>query len=255
MNLQCKSDLALAYKSGSQIARVITEEWASREMFCPACTGNRLSPSRANTPAIDFACPQCGQLFQLKSRKSWNPLKVVDAGYDAMIRSIRADRVPNLLVLQYSSTWLVNNLLLIPRFFFSESVVEKRKPLAADARRAGWVGCNILLSRIAEDGKIAMIADGCLVPKAKIRSEFRRVQGLAKLPPQLRGWTLDVLRVVRQLGTTRFSLADVYEFEHQLEASHPLNRNVRPKIRQQLQVLRDLGLVKFTTRGNYQITQ
>ena len=34
-------------------------------------------------------------------------------------------------------------------------------------------------------------------------------------------------------------------------ALHPDNRHVRDKIRQQLQVLRDLGLVEFLGRGRY----
>jgi type II restriction enzyme len=255
MNLQCRTELASNYKSGAQIARVLTEDWAARELYCPACDSDRLSSSRVNTPAIDFECPRCTQLFQLKSQKNWNPRKLVDAGYDAMIRSIRADRVPNLFVLQYSSNWSVRNLLLIPRVFFSESAIEKRKPLVLGARRAGWVGCNILLSRIAADGKIAMISDGAPVAEQKVRNEFSRIRKLAEVPPSVRGWTLDVLSVVRRLGKSRFALGDIYDFEAELQNAHPLNRNVRPKIRQQLQVLRDLGLIEFATRGTYRIRE
>jgi len=255
MNLQCRTELASNYKSGAQIARVLTEDWAARELYCPACDSDRLSSSRANTPAIDFECPRCAQLFQLKSQKNWNPRKLVDASYDAMIRSIRADRVPNLLVLQYSSDWFVRNVLLIPKVFFSESAIEKRKPLAIGARRSGWVGCNFLLSQIAADGKIAMVSDGTPVAEQKVRDEFSRTRKLAEVPPSVRGWTLDVLGVVRRLGKSHFSLVDVYNFESELQIAHPLNRNVRPKIRQQLQVLRDLGLIEFATKGTYRISE
>ena len=168
-----------------------------------------------------------------------------------MLRAIRADRTPNLLVLQYSTTWLVQNLLLIPRMFFTESVVEKRKPLGPGARRAGWIGCNILMGEIPPDGKIPMICFGVPVRKERVREEFSRVKQLANLPPSLRGWTLDVLRVVRQLGKPGFTLEDMYVFEPELKALHPKNQNVRPKIRQQLQVLRDLGLLRFGAKGNY----
>src|SRR6266576_2287995 len=119
-------------------------------------------------------CAKCEQLFQLKSLRSWNPRKVVDAGYEAMLRAIRADRTPNLLLLQYSNTWTVQNLLLVPRMFFTESVVEKRKPLGPSARRAGWVG-NILLGEIPPDGKIPMISAGVPVRKDCVREEFSRV--------------------------------------------------------------------------------
>jgi len=170
-----------------------------------------------------------------------------------MLRAIRADRTPNLLLLQYSKSWLVQNLLLIPRMFFSESVIEKRKPLGPEARRAGWIGCNILLSEIPLDGKIPMISAGVPLRKEQVRGDFSRVKHLASVPPAVRGWTLDVLRVVRQLAKTEFSLQELYAFESQLKALHPNNQNVRPKIRQQLQLLRELGLLRFGTRGNYRI--
>ena len=253
MNLQCRLELASAYKSGSQIARVLTEEWCSRELYCAACNSNRLSPSRPNTPAVDFVCPQCEQLFQLKSLKTWNTKKLPDAGYDSMLRAIRADRTPNLLVLQYSSEWLVRNLLLIPRVFFSQSIIEKRSPLGPQARRAGWVGCNILLDRIPEDGRIAMVSNSSSIPEQQVRRDFSRVRRLAEVPPTLRGWTVDVLNAIRRLGKSRFSLLEIYESESELKAVHPRNQNVRPKIRQQLQVLRKLGLIEFTTPGNYTV--
>lgn len=251
MNLQCGIGCASSYSSASQIARIITEEWCTREQYCPACDSERLLPSKANTPAIDFTCPKCGQPFQLKALRKLNPKKIVDAGYEAMIRSIRADRAPNLLVLQYSQEWFVQNLLLIPRVFFSESVIEKRKPLGPKARRAGWVGCNILLSQIPEDGKISLVAAGEPVRVPHVRSEYSRIKKLAELPPSLRGWTLDVLRAIRELRKRRFSLQELYQFELDLKALHPRNENVRPKIRQQVQVLRDLGLLEFISPGSY----
>ena len=253
MNLRCRAELASGYKAGSQIARVVSEEWCTRELYCAACDSNRLLQSRANTPAVDFVCPVCEQSFQLKSLKTWSPRKIPDAAYDSMVRSIRADKTPNLLVLQYSAEWLVRNLLLIPRAFLSESVLEKRAPLSSQARRAGWVGCNILLGRIPEDGKIAMVSNGSQVAKERVRDEFSRVRRLTEVPPALRGWTVDVLTAVRRLRKSRFSLRELYESESEIKALHPANQNVRPKIRQQLQVLRDLGLIEFTSPGNYTV--
>ena len=123
-------------------------------------------------PAVDFNCKKCDQLFQLKSHKAWNPNKIVDAGYDAMLRAIKADRTPNLLVLQYTDSWMIQNLMLVPRVFFAESAIEKRKPLGPNAKRAGWVGCNILLNQIAADGKIAMVSSGLPIAKRRVRRSF-----------------------------------------------------------------------------------
>jgi type II restriction enzyme len=196
-------------------------------------------------------CPECDQPFQLKSLKAWNQKKIPDAAYDSMMRAIMSDTVPNLLVLQYSADWIVRNLLLVPSVFFSKSVIEKRAPLGSNARRAGWVGCNILLDRIPPDGKIAVVSDGSEVAEQKVRAEFSRVRKLAVVPPTMRGWTLDVLTTIRKLRKNEFSLQELYKFEPYLRRIHPRNQNVQPKIRQQLQVLRDLGLIDFTSPGNY----
>lgn len=240
MNLQCRAELGLNYKAGSQIARVISEDWCTRELYCAACFSDQLSSSRANTPAIDFVCPACDQCYQLKSFKTWSQKKIPDAAYDSMLRAIRSDRVPNLLILQYSADWLVKNLMLVPRVFFTETVIEKRPPLGPTARRAGWVGCNILLDRIPRDGKIPVVANGLAVAERHVREEFSRIRKLAEIPPSVRGWTLDVLTAARKLAKPRFSLQELYELEPYLQSIHPHNRNVRPKIRQQLQVLRGL---------------
>ena len=52
------------------------------------------------------------------------------------------------------------------------------------------------------------------------------------------------MRCVEAIGRDAFSLDDVYAYEAQLSALYPGNANVRPKIRQQLQVLRDQGYVE-----------
>src|SRR5271170_1223403 len=119
MNLQFTTQVAAAYASGSQVARALSEDWCKRELYCPACDSDRLLQSRPNTPAVDFTCPRCTQSYELKSSKSWKPRKIVDAGYNAMLRAIRGDRAPNLLFLHYSADLCVSNLLLIPRVFFT----------------------------------------------------------------------------------------------------------------------------------------
>jgi type II restriction enzyme len=51
-----------------------------------------------------------------------------------------------------------------------------------------------------------------------------------------------------------FTLADVYAHANALAKLHPKNAHIRDKIRQQLQVLRDLGLLEFLTPGSYRLT-
>jgi type II restriction enzyme len=93
-----------------------------------------------------------------------------------MIAAIRSDATPNLLVLQYSGSWTVQNLMLIPSFFFTESAIEKRLPLAPTARRAGWVGCNILLSAIAAHGKIKLVEAGVILQQEDVRQRYAAVR-------------------------------------------------------------------------------
>jgi len=171
-----------------------------------------------------------------------------------MVRAIRENRTPNLFALEYAlSDWAVVNLILIPSFAFPLSAIEKRKPLAAHARRAGWVGCNILLDAIPADARIAIVRSGNFVSPNIVREQYLRVLPFEKLTPEKRGWTLDVLNVLRKLGKTEFALADVYAAEHGLTRLHPANRHVRDKIRQQLQILRDLGFVQFLGAGEYRL--
>jgi type II restriction enzyme len=240
------------YKSNSQRARVATETWAGENLFCPNCPSPKLAPTATNSPAIDYFCPDCLSPFQLKAQSRALAARIVDAAYSAMFQAIEENRAPNLLALHYESdAWKVSNLILIPRFAFSLSILEKRKPLGSKARRAGWVGCNILLTNIPPDARIPLVVSGVPVSPREVRQKYARLRPLADMKVERRGWTLDVLNVVRSLGRPKFALADVYAFEKRLAQLHPDNKHVRDKIRQQLQVLRDLGILSFIGDGEY----
>jgi len=175
------------------------------------------------------------------------------------------DRTPNLVALHYEpSDWRVVNLFLIPRYAFSLGALERRNPLARTARRAGWIGCNILLTRIPADARIPVVLDGAVQSPDEVRRRYRRLRPLAELRVEQRGWTLDVLNTVRKVAEWQsgrvqekekpeFTLAEVYACEDELARLHPRNRHVRDKIRQQLQVLRDLGVVEFLGGGRYRL--
>jgi type II restriction enzyme len=168
-----------------------------------------------------------------------------------MLRAIRQDRLPHFFVLRYGAE-LVRDLMLIPSFTLSESAIEPRRPLSATARRAGWVGCNIITSLVPPEGRIFIVESGNQASVSSVREQFEVVSNLAKMAPRSRGWTLDVLAALRNMGREAFTLKEAYELEGHLASLHPRNRNVRPKIRQQLQVLRDLGYLRFMERGVYE---
>ncbi len=250
LNLPIKE--AQGYKSASQRARVITEAWAFENMYCPACTSDRLDKTRTGTEAIDFVCSGCDSQYQLKAVSKPFGRKIVDAAYDAMIRAITRDQLPHFLLLSYDNIGaIVKDLLIIPKFCLPRSAIEARKPLSSSARRAGWVGCNIILDMVPPEGRINVINSGFISPKGKVRERFRLVQPLSDLSTKTRGWTLDVLTVLRSIKKSEFTLDDAYLFESALSERHPENYHVRDKIRQQLQVLRDLGYLEFVRRGFY----
>lgn len=63
------------------------------------------------------------------------------------------------MLLNYSVASGVSNLFVVPKHFFVTDIIEERKPLADTARRAGWVGCNILLSHVPDAGEIFIVRD------------------------------------------------------------------------------------------------
>ncbi|HEV2315733.1 MAG TPA: DpnI domain-containing protein [Candidatus Acidoferrales bacterium] len=242
------------YKSNSQRARVATEAWATKNLYCLNCASDELSCSPPNTAAVDYVCPNCDASFQLKAQSHSFGSKILDAAYATMLQKIREDETPNLVALHYDlASWSVRNVFLVPEFAFSISAIEKRKPLAPTARRAGWIGCNILLTEIPPDTRIPLVVNGEPSNPKSARKQYAKVRPLAKLRPGMRGWTLDVLNLIRSLHKQTFTLADAYTLEPHLASLHPANRHVRPKIRQQLQILRDLGLLHFVSPGHYRL--
>ncbi len=240
------------YRSPSQIVRVVTEAWMLGNMYCPACVSNRLIDTANNTEAVDFVCGRCDSGFQLKAKAGVIGRKILDAGYDAMMRAIDKDQLPHFLFLGYNRNhYTVNDLVLVPNFCLGRSAIEARKPLSEKARRAGWVGCNIVLDCVPPEGRIPVISSGNIVSKETVRKKFREVKPLENLSVKMRGWTLDVITALRTLEKREFTLTEVYSFERELSGKHPDNKHVRDKIRQQLQILRDLGYLEFVRRGYY----
>jgi type II restriction enzyme len=146
----------------------------------------------------------------------------------------------------------VQNVVLVPSFGFSLACVEKRKPLSQSARRAGWIGCNILLSGIPSDFRISLVQNGIAVKKDEARRRYSALTEMQSLRVSSRGWLIDVWNAARSLRKVQFTLDEIYEKESDLSYLHPENHNIRPKIRQQLQIMRDMGVLKFMGGGIYQ---
>lgn len=241
------------YKSKSQKARRITEPWGADNLYCCACTSERLDAQANNAQVSDFLCPECVERYQLKSHSKKLAGKILGSNYQKLLDAILENRSPNFFLLHYQlPEWLVRNLLVIPRFAISPSVVIKRKPLSATAERKNWTGYVLNVALIPDSAKIPLIVDGTEQPCREVREKFARIAKIQTLKPEQRGWTLDVLRCVESLPNPVFTNDDIYAFESELARLYPGNRHIQPKIRQQLQVLRDRGLLKQPQRGVWQ---
>jgi len=152
MELRLNAGLAAQYKSLSQKARVLTESWVSSNIYCPAC-GIDIKKYKSNRPVADFYCAKCVEEYELKSKINAIGSKIVDGAYKTMLERLASSNVPSLFLLSYSlQDYSVLDFFTIPKHFFVSSLIEQRPPLSPDARRAGWVGCNILLDGIPSIG-------------------------------------------------------------------------------------------------------
>ena len=141
--------------------------------------------------------------------------------------------------------------MIIPKQFFTTEIIVKRKPLSENARRAGWVGCNIDISNVAEVGKVFLVKNSELIDKQIVERSFRKTLFLREKSSDAKGWLLDLMLCVDLIKKETFTLDDVYKFEGKLKLKYPNNNFIKDKIRQQLQILRDKGIIEFVSRGNY----
>ena len=254
MELKLPAEIAENYSSGSQRIRVMTEDWVHRSAFCPNC-GNVLSQFGNNKPVADFYCGNCSEEYELKSKHGEVGRKIVDGAYSTMIARLKSENNPNFFFLTYDKSSLeVRNFLTIPKYFFVPEIIEERKALSPLAMRAGWIGCNIVMSNIPELGKIFYVQNGIAKSRDEVLEKWNKTEFVKSTHNiEAKGWLLDVLVCVERIKKREFSLEDVYAFEAYLQAKHPSNHRVKEKIRQQLQVLRNKSVIDFVGLGQYRM--
>lgn len=252
MDIRLDSRITNGYSSNSQKARVLTENWVASNLYCPVCGHTRIDQFPNNKKVADFFCPNCHEQYELKSKNGRMGKKVADGAYESLVKRITEKTNPDFLFMTYNTADMnVHDLCFVPKFFFVPEIAEKRKPLGDHARRKGWVGCNILFDQIPQQGRIAIIKDMKIIDSQVVRDNVKRAFEMRIENLESRGWLLDVLHCVNNIADEFFTLDQAYQFECILEGKHPANHNVRPKIRQQLQVLRDKGIIEFLGNGRY----
>jgi type II restriction enzyme len=138
MDLLFDPKLKAQYRNPAQIARVLTEAWVSKSVYCPNCGDIEISRYPHGRPVADFYCLNCHEDYELKSKQKIMGTKVVDGAYSTMLERLTSNNNPNLFLLNYDLANLeVTNFFVIPKHFFVPRIIEKRKPLRPTARRAG----------------------------------------------------------------------------------------------------------------------
>ena len=82
---------------------------------------------------------------------------------------------------------------------------------------------------------------------------IEEIKELATIPSkqELFGW---MKLVYERLPSGIFRTNDMYQYEEEFQRKYPENKNIKAKIRQQLQFLRDIGLVKNPKENRWERT-
>ena len=96
-----------------------------------------------------------------------------------------------------------------------------------------------------------IVSNGTIADIKSVVSKVNKSNQLETKDLNSRGWLMDILNCTNRIPAQVFTLEDMYQFENMLQMKHPQNNNIKPKIRQQLQYLRDRGFIEFLGNGYY----
>ena len=260
MNLDLDPSVAAGYSSKGYIAGKITEWWAANNLYCVNCPSDELAQERTNAPVRDFACPSCKVTYQLKAKNGKFGRKVANSAYSNKVAAIDQGSLPHYVFLNYDRVhWVVTSLFVVPGHLIGRRNIQQRNPLGSNAKRAGWVGSNILLEGIPDEGRIWMVSGGSIISQSSVRQKWQRIAFLGTDSNASQGWGADiyscVCRLVQETGSRVFTLRSFYSrFLTEIAELHPENHHIRAKVRQLMQVLRNGGLLEFVDNlGTYRL--
>ncbi len=250
MDLRFNTDLIAGYHNPRQIIRRLSEDWLERNVYCPNCGCTSINAFANNTKVGDFFCPHCSEQFELKSKSGLsNGKKVPDGAYVSMISRIQAEDNPNFFFLAYKKAdYSVQQLILVPRHFVTvDMIVPRKKTLKS---RENYLMCDMDISSLPKSGKILLVHQAKLVQPEQVYEQWQANLFLRQQQSKNKGWLLAIMKCIDKLPE-KFDLKQIYEFEQILSIQFPDNKHIKDKIRQQLQILRDQGVIEFSARGQY----
>lgn len=251
MNLYFNKKLVKNYRSSSQIIRILTEDWLANNVYCPCCGEFPVCQFNNNQPVGDFFCSSCQEQYELKS-KNGNRLggSVPDGAYRTMLERITSNTNPNFFFLSYDKKdWRVNELIIVPKHFFTTDIIISRQK--GIPNRPNYIMCSINTSALPSSGKISIIEQGKVINQDKVMEQWERNFYLRDMKMSSKGWLLTIMSYLDRIPDSEFCLEQMYAFEFELALKYPHNAHIKDKIRQQLQFLRDKGVIEFLGRGRY----
>jgi Dam-replacing family protein/DpnI-like restriction endonuclease len=139
---------ARQYVSGSQVARVAIEAWAASNVDCWRCKSPLLLVP-PNRKLLDALCQRHGHEVQMKAVAGVAGDRLTAAAYGPMVTRIKSGVLPDYLIVSYDR---LRSIVLLAEFVDGATLVADRvmarAPLSTTARRAGWIGATIDLSRL-----------------------------------------------------------------------------------------------------------
>ena len=146
----------VGWKNKFKIIGEAVENYIVYNLPCPVCNENKLEKYKQNEKSRDASCKNCKCQLQIKASKMTNVnkkitiLKLLGASYTTTLASIKNNNVHFVIVYYYVDIYNyyhVSNIYFVNSKDINENCIEMRKPLSATAKRAGWVGCNLVFKK------------------------------------------------------------------------------------------------------------
>lgn len=253
MNLQLDQSLAQQYENSSKKMQKITQMWITQNLPCLYCGKSYLIKAETNCQQADFACPSCSEIYVLKYRNSPISDRLPIGAYQPMIQKVESLKNPNFLFLQYDRKELrIQNLFLIPRYFFCADTIERCQPLSNPTRRRGWVGCNILLNRVPAEGYIYVVENGTEYVMQEVLQNRKQTNFMRAYKPRAREWMIDMLNLIQD---KEFTVEEMCAYAPIMEIRYAGITDAELRIKKVLQILRDNGIIVFIGNGKYAKTK
>lgn len=111
-----------------------------------------------------------------------------------------------------------------------------------------------MIGNIPNAGRINIVSNWVIEPPEKILTAWKKTSFLKEIKNDLaKGWILQTMQCIDRIGKRQFALSDIYKFENFLRDIYPNNSHIKEKLRQQLQLLRNQGYLRFLGRGVYEL--